>query len=96
MPPPSRPASTSPSEDESYFVPLEKIESPTSLDANTKVVGLGYREINRFDAMDSLRLPGSNIMIGDGEDWRLLEGVEKLWCETHRVWFELRVWISET
>ncbi len=80
----------------SYFVPLEKVDRPTVLDQGSLVKGRAYREITTHVAQESLRPPGSGIMIGDGENWRLLNGMEKLWCEDHRIWFELRVWVRET
>ncbi|PVH89581.1 hypothetical protein DL98DRAFT_647324 [Cadophora sp. DSE1049] len=80
---------------ERYFVPLEKTNEPTSLDPASRVFSRGFREISTREAMESLRFPESGIEIGDGENWGELDGVERLWCQDHGVWFELRVWVRE-
>jgi hypothetical protein len=58
--------------------------------------GKQWKEIAKEEADESLRPPGSGIEIGDGETWIELDGTEKLWCETHRAFFELRVWIKDS
>ncbi|KAL2075530.1 hypothetical protein VTL71DRAFT_473 [Oculimacula yallundae] len=82
--------------EEHYFVPIEKSNSPTALSEISLLFGRGWREITVQEAMESLRFPGLGIMIGDGEVWTQKEGVEKFWCETHGVWFEMRVWVRES
>jgi hypothetical protein len=58
--------------------------------------GKPWKEIPKEDADDSLRPPGSAIEMGDGEVWKELAGVEKLWCEAHGAFFELRAWVKES
>ncbi|KAH7419351.1 hypothetical protein BKA64DRAFT_751813, partial [Cadophora sp. MPI-SDFR-AT-0126] len=74
-----------------YFVPHE----PLSLNPANRLFSPGFREIATREAMESLRFPGSGIEIGDGEEWRELEEVERLWYWDHGVGFELRVWVRE-
>ncbi|KAH7342675.1 hypothetical protein BKA65DRAFT_478544 [Rhexocercosporidium sp. MPI-PUGE-AT-0058] len=80
---------------ERYFVPIEKSTAPTALAQNSLLFGKDFREIEHKEAMESLRFPETGIVIGDGEVWTEQEGVERFWCEGHRLWFELRVWIRE-
>ncbi|KAG4429248.1 hypothetical protein IFR05_015265 [Cadophora sp. M221] len=80
---------------ERYFVPIEKSNAPTALAPNSPLFGKPFREIETDEAMESLRFPETGIVIGDGESWTEREGVERFWCEVHRVWFELRVWVRE-
>jgi hypothetical protein len=44
-----------------------------------------WRLIKKADVEERLRLPGCAINIGDEEEWKQLEGAEKLWCENHQV-----------
>ncbi|CZT40678.1 uncharacterized protein RSE6_00318 [Rhynchosporium secalis] len=82
-------------EQASYFVAIEKSSSATVLDQNSPLFGRGFREIKTQEAMESLRFHGTGITIGDGEVWVERDGAEKFWCEAHRVWFEMKVWVRE-
>jgi hypothetical protein len=55
-----------------------------------------WREIPEHQADSCLRPPGSGVEIGDGEQWMELTGIEMLWCENHKVFWELRAWVRET
>ncbi|KAH6680198.1 hypothetical protein B0J14DRAFT_557566 [Halenospora varia] len=55
-----------------------------------------WREISRHEAEDCIRPLGSGIMVGDGEDWKGLEGKEELWCPRHRTWWGVEGWVRES
>jgi hypothetical protein len=76
---------------ERYFSPVHEVGN--GLGGKEKVLGNRYKEIEKEEAENAFRFLGSEIVIGDGEDWECLEGVEKLWCEEHKVCWEFRVWI---
>jgi hypothetical protein len=86
------PSATSPSyEKERYFSPIH--DAGNGLEKKEKVLGNRYKELDKAEAESALRLPGSEIVVGDGEDCERLDGMEKLWCESHKLWWEFRVWI---
>jgi hypothetical protein len=86
------PSATSPSyEKERYFSPVHEVGN--GLEKKEKVLGNRYKELDKAEAESALRFPGSDIVIGDGENWEQFEGMEKLWCEPHQVWWEFKVWI---
>ena len=78
-----------------YFVPIETSREATILSAGQRLKGKQWKELAADDAMDSLRLPGTNITIGDGEAWKELEGRERGSCTKHKLDWEIRVWIKE-
>jgi hypothetical protein len=78
-------------EKERYFSPVHEVGN--GLEKKEKVLGNRYKELDKAEAESALRFPGSEIVIGDGEDWERLDGMEKLWCESHKVGWEFRVWI---
>jgi hypothetical protein len=78
-------------EKERYFSPVPEVGN--GLGKKEKVIGSRYKELDKAEAESALKLPGSDILIGDGEDWEHLDGMEKLGCESHQVWWEFRVWI---
>jgi hypothetical protein len=60
------------------------------------VEGEVYVEVDRGEAERILRFPGSGQEnFGDGETWTRAEGVEKIWCEECKVWWEFRAWVRE-
>ena len=60
------------------------------------VKGQVYVEVDKGEAERILRFPGSGQEnIGDGETWTKAEGVEKIWCEECKVWWEFRAWVRE-
>jgi hypothetical protein len=60
------------------------------------VKGEVYVEVDRGEAERILRFPGSGQEnFGDGETWTRAEGVEKIWCEECKVWWEFRAWVRE-
>ena len=56
---------------------------------------VAWKDISKAEADESLRAPVSGIGIGFAETWTTLEGIEKLWCDRHGAFFELRVWVTE-
>ncbi len=78
-----------------YFVPIENSREATILSAGQRLKGKQWKEISTEDAMESLRLPGTDIAIGDGEVWKELEGRERGSCANHKLDWEIRVWINE-
>jgi hypothetical protein len=80
-----------------YFVPIEERNTPTStiLAAKTPFHCRRWREIRKEEAYETVRRSEMDIVIGDGETWVPMVGVEKLWCENHGVWCELRAWVRE-
>lgn len=78
-----------------YFVPIENSREATILNPDQKLMGKSWKEIGEKDAMESLKLPGTGIIIGDGQNWRELEGVEWMSCKRHEVEFEVRAWVKE-
>jgi hypothetical protein len=78
-----------------YFVPIENSRDATVLNPGPWVKTKQWKEISEDEAMESLRFPGTGITIGDGEKWKELEGVERLGCFSHKLGFELRVWVKE-
>ncbi|KAE9370376.1 hypothetical protein N431DRAFT_468436 [Stipitochalara longipes BDJ] len=53
-------------------------------------------EVEKHEAEVCLRVPGSGReRIGDGEIWNMVKGVEKIWCEDCKVWWEFRAWVRE-
>lgn len=78
-----------------YFVPIENSRETTILHPGQKILGKSWKEIRERDAMESLRLHGTGIMIGDGENWRELKDVERMSCKRHGAEFEIRVWVKE-
>lgn len=60
------------------------------------VKGEVYIEVDKSEAERILRFPGSGQEnFGDGETWTRAEGVEKIWCEECKVWWEFRAWVRE-
>lgn len=60
------------------------------------VGGQLHVEVEKSEAEMILRFPGSGAgNLGDGETWTRAEGVEKIWCEKCRVWWEFRAWVRE-
>jgi hypothetical protein len=55
-----------------------------------------WKEISQEEAGWCLKLPGSGVEIGDGESWEELEGMEKLWCEGHMVFWELKAFVRKS
>jgi len=51
-----------------------------------------WKEIGDSEAQESLKGPAGNIEIGDGQIWEKLDGMEKLWCDRHKFFWEMRVW----
>ncbi|KAG9232153.1 hypothetical protein BJ875DRAFT_94001 [Amylocarpus encephaloides] len=75
-----------------YFAPIEDNNSDTILAPRISMQNKKWRQLREDEALECLRLPGSQIVIGDGEDWAKLKGVEKLWCDKHGLFFEMRAW----
>jgi hypothetical protein len=64
--------------------------------ANAMVKEQVYVEVEKAEAEIMLRVPGcGRENIGDGETWTKVEGVEKIWCEECKIWWEFRVWVRE-
>jgi hypothetical protein len=80
-----------------YFVPIEErsAKSRTILAPNTYLKRRRWREIRKEEAYDTVRRSQMNIVIGDGETWLEMNGVEKLWCEKHGLFMELRAWVRD-
>ncbi|EPE33013.1 hypothetical protein GLAREA_06025 [Glarea lozoyensis ATCC 20868] len=80
-----------------YFIPIEERNTPTStiLAAKTPFHCRRWREIRKEEAYETVRRSEMDIVIGDGETWTPMVGTEKLWCEGHGVWCELRAWVRE-
>jgi len=55
-----------------------------------------WKEISEGEADWCIKPEGSGHNIGDGERWALLTDKETLWCDRHRVFWELKAWIRET
>jgi len=79
-----------------YFVPIENSRDSTILNPGQNIKGKLWKEISEIAAMESLRFLGSGIWIGDGENWKELEGLERLSCPGHKMDFVLRLWIKES
>jgi hypothetical protein len=55
-----------------------------------------YVEVETGEAEAILRLPGSGAEnIGDGEKWIAVDGMEKLWCEGCKIWWELKAYVRD-
>lgn len=78
-----------------YFVPVENSREATILDVGQRIKERAWKEISLMDAMNSLRLPSSGIMIGDGENWRELDCGEYGRCRIHKDEWEMKVWVNE-
>jgi hypothetical protein len=83
-----------------YFAMLTPDEGDERLKeksgAKTMVKGQVYLEVEKAEAEIMLRVPGcGRENIGDGETWIKVDGVEKIWCEECKVWWEFRVWVRE-
>jgi hypothetical protein len=85
-------------EDPEYFVPFGDYgrEDIFVVGDQEPLTRQRWKRIKKADAEECLRLPGSGIEIGDGEEWKQLEGAEELWCKTHRVFWEMKVWVRLT
>lgn len=85
-------------EDPQYFVPFGDYgrEDIFVVGDQELLIRQRWKRIKKADAEECLRLPGGEIEIGDGEEWKQLEGVAKLWCENHQVFWEMKVWVRLT
>ena len=60
---------------------------------NEKLFGVVWNEVSKDDAEWCIKPEGSGFDIGDGESWKELSGAEKLWCEQHRIFWELKAFV---
>lgn len=78
-----------------YFAPIEARNQDTILAPKTSVKNREWREILKEDAQERLRFLKQGVTIGEGEIWKELPGVEKLWCEKHQLFFEMKAWVRD-
>lgn len=81
-----------------YFGSLTPDKQLQDSSGGTELVkGNVYLEVDKVEAEIILRLPGSGAEnIGDGEVWIQVDGMEKIWCDNCKVWWEFRAWVRET
>ncbi|KUJ21978.1 uncharacterized protein LY89DRAFT_778322 [Mollisia scopiformis] len=75
-----------------YFAACEELRGKdTVLNANSRVLGRRWAEITLEEAKEWLRKVGFNGVLLQGVG----DGVERFWCEVHKCWWEMRVWVNE-
>jgi hypothetical protein len=64
--------------------------------ATEKLYWVFWKEVRRQDAEWCTRPEGSGFDIGDGERWAELNCTEKLWCDHHKVFWELKAFVRQS
>ena len=61
-----------------------------------KLLWVRWSKVSEKAALECLRPERCGIVIGDGETWGELRGVENLWCGAHGVPWKMRAFVRKS